>query len=77
MRLTKYFAAAAALSLAAAPALADPAPSAATSLSHTSRVGGHAKHANGLFGGGIIIAIIAASAIIIGIVIVADNSSSN
>jgi hypothetical protein len=73
MRLTKYLAAAAALSLAAAPAFADPAASTA----QVSRAHSHAKHKSDLLGGGFIIAIIAATAVVVGVVVVADNSSSN
>ena len=77
MRLTRHLAAAAALSLTAAPALADTNPAASLSLSHSSRAGGHSKHGNDLLGSGIIIAVVAVVAIGVGVGVAASNSSSN
>lgn len=78
MRLNKYLAAAAALSLSTAPALADTVnPASSLSLSHLARAGSHSKHHNDLLGGGLIIAVVASVAVVVGVVVVANNSSSN
>ena len=81
MRLAKYMMAAAAATLAVAPAVAAPTnPAASLSVSKSVRTGSHSAKKNNVAGGGVIIAVVAAAAVIAGIVIVADsnnNSDSN
>lgn len=80
MKLAKYMAAVAALSLAAAPAVAAPAnPAASLSVAKSVRAGTAAKGKDKLAGGGIVVAVIAAVAVVAGVIIVAsdDNSDSN
>lgn len=77
MRLGKYFMAAAAATMAVAPAMAAPAnPAASLSVAKSVRAGTTTAKKNELAGGGIVVAIIAAAAVVAGIVIVADNDDS-
>lgn len=81
MRLGKYLAAVAAVTMTVAPAVAAPAnPAASLSVSKSVRTGSASAKKNELAGGGIIIALVAAAAVIAGIVVVADsddNADSN
>lgn len=76
MRLGKYLMAAAAATMAVAPAVA--APTSATSLASakSARAGSLSANKSELAGGGGIVAVIAAVLVIIGIVIVADEKDS-
>jgi hypothetical protein len=77
MRLAKYMMAAAAATLAVAPAVAAPInPAASLSVSKSVRTGSTSAKKNELAGGGVIIAVIAAAAVIAGIVIVADSDDT-
>ncbi len=77
MRLGKYLMAAAAATMAVAPAMAAPAnPATSLSVAKSARAGTTTAKKNELAGGGIIIAIIAAAAVVAGIIIVADNNDS-
>ncbi len=81
MRLGKYLMAAAAATMAVAPAVAAPAnPAASLSVAKSVRNGSVSGKKNELAGGGIIIALVAAAAVVAGIVVVADsddNADSN
>jgi hypothetical protein len=78
MRVSRFLAAAAAASLATAPALAAPV-NPASSLSVSSAVRGATPSAskNELAGGGIFVAVLAAAAVIAGIIIVADDDDDS
>lgn len=77
MRLGKYLMAAAAATMAVAPAVAAPVnPAASLSVAKSVRAGKTTAKNNELAGGGIVIAIIAAAAVVAGIIIVADNDDS-
>ncbi|MFN3434434.1 MAG: hypothetical protein ACK4ZY_08530 [Sphingomonas sp.] len=73
--------AAAAATMAVAPAVAAPAnPAASLSVAKSVRTGSASSKKNELAGGGIIIALVAAAAVVAGIVVVADsddNADSN
>ncbi|WP_174278806.1 hypothetical protein [Sphingomonas bacterium] len=74
MKVGKYLLAAAAATMALAPAMAAPVnPAASLSVAKSARAGSVAKKGSNLAGGGVIIAIIAAAAVIAGIVVVADE----
>ena len=79
MRLAKYLTAAAAVSLAATPALAQATSSASKlSVASVQRAGGTQADESQLAGGsGIIIAILAAAAVIAGIIIAADSDGDD
>jgi SNF family Na+-dependent transporter len=72
MRFGKILLAAAAVSMAATPALANPASS--LSVSNSVRTGSSAGKKSELAGGGIIIAVLAVAAVVAGIVIIADDN---
>lgn len=75
MRLGKYLMAAAAATMAVAPAMAAPAnPAAGLSVSKSVRAGSATAKNNELAGGGVFVAIIAAVAVIVGIVVVANEN---
>lgn len=77
MRLGKYLMAAAAATMAIAPAMAAPAnPASSLSVSKSVRAGSSTAKANDLAGGGVIVAIIAAVAVIVGIVVVASEDDT-
>jgi hypothetical protein len=77
MRFGKSLLAAAAISMAATPALAAPANVAASlSVAQSARVGSATSQKNELAGGGIVIAVLAVAAVIAGIVIIADDNDS-
>lgn len=77
LRFTKYLAAAAATSLAVAPAMAAPYnPAASLSLGKSVRAGSTSKHQNDLLGGGIIIAVIAIVAVGVGVYVGVDTKDS-
>ncbi len=77
MRLGNYIMAAAAATMAVAPAMAAPVnPAASLSVSKSVRAGSTSAKKNELAGGGIIIALIAAAAVVAGIVVVASNDSN-
>ena len=77
MRLGKYLMAAAAATMAVAPAMAAPAgPAAGLSVTKSVRAGSKTARNSDLAGGGAIVAIIAAALVIAGIVIVADEDDS-
>ena len=77
MRLGKYLMAAAAATMAVAPAIAAPAnPASSLSVAPSARAGSASDHKSDLAGGGLIIAIIAAGVVIAGIVVVADNNDT-
>ncbi len=77
MKLAKYLAAVAAVSMTVAPALAAPAnPAASLSVVKSVRATS-AQGKDKLAGGGIIVAVIAAAAVVAGIVIVADDDDSD
>lgn len=76
MRLGKYLMAAAAATMAVAPAVAAPAnPAASLSVAKSVRTGSVSGKKNELAGGGILIAVLAVAAVAAGIVVVADDSS--
>jgi uncharacterized protein HemX len=81
MRLGKYMMAAAAATMAVAPAVAAPVNSAASlSVAKSVRTGSATAKKNNAAGGGIIIALLAAAAVGVGIYVVADsddNADSN
>ncbi|MBI0474375.1 hypothetical protein D9601_03220 [Sphingomonas sp. MA1305] len=69
--------AAAAATMAVAPAVAAPVnPAASLSVSKSVRTGSASAKKNELAGGGVIIAILAAAAVVAGIVVVADSDDS-
>jgi hypothetical protein len=75
MRLGKYLAAVAAVSMAAAPALAAPAnPAASLSVSKSVRAGSPSAK-NSKFGGGAIIAVVAIIAIVGGVIAATSGDS--
>lgn len=77
MRFGKILLAAAAVSMAATPALAAPAnPAASLSVSKSVRAGSSANGKSELAGGGVIIAVLAVAAVIAGIVVIADDDDS-
>lgn len=77
MRLGKYLMAAAAATMAVAPAVAAPAnPAAGLSVAKSARAGSKATNQSDLAGGGFIVAIIAGVLVIVGIVVVADEDDS-
>ena len=74
MRLGKFIMAAAAATMAVAPAVAAPAnPAASLSVSKSVRTGSVSAKKDKLAGGGIIVAVLAAAAVVAGIIIVADS----
>ena len=74
MRLGKYMMAAAAATMAVAPAVAAPVNSAASlSVAKSVRTGSATAKKNNAAGGGIIIALLAAAAVGVGIYVVADS----
>ena len=76
MRLGKYLMAAAAATMAVAPAVAAPAnPAASLSVAKSVRAGSVSGKKNELAGGGILIAVLAVAAVAAGIVVVADDNS--
>ena len=76
MRLGKYLMAAAAATMAVAPAVAAPAnPAASLSVAKSARTGAVPGKKNELAGGGILIAVLAVAAVAAGIVVVADDNS--
>jgi len=78
MRFGKFVMAAAAATMAVAPAVAAPAnPAASLSVSKSVRAGSASAKKNELAGGGIVIALIAAAAVVAGIVVVADSDDSS
>ncbi|WP_425229476.1 hypothetical protein [Sphingomonas sp.] len=77
MRLGKYLMAAAAATMAVAPAVAAPAnPAAGLSVTKSARAGSPSARRSNLDGGGSFIAIAAAVAVILGIVIVAGEDNT-
>ena len=77
MRLGKFAAAVAAVSMAAAPALAAPAnPAASLSVSKSVRAASPSAKANKLHGTGVVIAVLAVAAVIAGIVAASTDSKS-
>jgi hypothetical protein len=72
MRLGKYLMAAAAATMAVAPAVAAPA---SLSVAKSVRTGSVSGKKNELAGGGILIAVLAVAAVAAGIVVVADDNS--
>jgi hypothetical protein len=77
MRLAKYMLAAAAATMAVAPAMAAPVnPAAGLSVSKAVRAGSPSAKKNELAGGGVLIAVLAAAAVVAGIVVVADEDDS-
>ena len=78
MRLGKYFMAAAAATMAVAPAVAAPVnPAASLSVSKSVRAASVSAKKDKLAGGGVIVAILAAAAVVAGIVIVADSDDDS
>ncbi len=76
--VAKYLMAAAAATLAVAPAMAAPAnPAASLSVAKSVRTGSASAKKNELAGGGLIIALIAAAAVVVGVVVVADGDSDS
>ena len=76
MRLGKYLMAAAAATMAVAPAMAAPVnPAASLSVAKSARAGSHAGNSSDLAGGGAFVAAIAAILVIVGIVIVANEDN--
>ena len=76
MRLGKYMMAAAAATMAVAPAMAAPGnPASSLSVAHSARAGSKATNQSDLAGGGFIVAIIAGVLVIVGIVVVAQEDS--
>ena len=77
MRLGKYLMAAAAATMAVAPAVAAPAnPAASLSVAHSARAGSPTAKQNDLLGGGAFVAVIAAVAVIVGIIVVANEDDN-
>ena len=77
MRLGKYLMAAAAATMAVAPAVAAPAnPAASLSVTKSARADSPTANKSDLRGGGVFIALIAAAVVIIGIIIVANEDDS-
>jgi hypothetical protein len=77
MRLGKYLMAAAAATMAVAPAVAAPAnPAAGLSVYKSVRAGSVSTKKNELAGGGVLVAVLAAAAVIAGIVIVANEDDT-
>ena len=77
MRLGKYLMAAAAATMAVAPAVAAPVnPAASLSVTKSARAGSATAKNSDLLGGGIFVAVIAAAAVILGIIIVANEDDS-
>ncbi len=77
MRLAKYLMAAAAATMAVAPAVAAPAnPAANLSVAKSARAGAPVAAKNKAMGGGIIVAVLAAAAVVAGIIIIADEDDS-
>ena len=76
MRLGNYLMAAAAATMAVAPAMAAPVnPASSLSVAHSARAGSKATNGNDLAGGGFFVAIIAAALVIAGIVVVASEDN--
>lgn len=76
MRLGKYLMAAAAATMAVAPAVAAPVnPAASLSVAKSVHTGSVSGKKNELAGGGILIAVLAVAAVAAGIVVVADDNS--
>ena len=74
MRFASYLMAAAATTMAVAPAVAAPAnPASSLSVAKSVRVGTPTTAKNKAMGGGVIIAVLAAAAVIAGIVVVAQE----
>ena len=73
MRIAKYLAAVAAVSMTVAPAMAAPASPAVHSSAKAVRAGTPVASKEKLAGGGIIIAVLAAAAVIAGIIVIADS----
>lgn len=76
MKIAKYFAAAAALLMATAPAMAAPNPAASLSIGKSVRAGsvkGHEK----LAGGGTFVAIAAAAVLVAVVILIADDNSDD
>jgi hypothetical protein len=73
MRIAKYLAAVAALSMTVAPAIASANPASSLSVSKSARASTTTGAKNKAAGGGIIVAVLAAAAVIAGIVIIADS----
>ncbi|MBN8816722.1 MAG: hypothetical protein J0J06_14900 [Sphingomonas sp.] len=77
MRLGKFAAAVAAVTMAAAPALAAPAnPAASLSVSKSVRASAPAKNSNKFGGTGAVVAVIAVLAVIGGVVAASTDSKS-
>lgn len=77
MRLGKYLMAAAAATMAVAPAMAAPAnPAASLSVSKSVRAGSTSADSNDLLGGGVLVAVLAAVVVIVGIVAVASEKDT-
>lgn len=77
MRLGKYLMAAAAATMAVAPAVAAPAnPAAGLSVSKSVRAGSATANKSELAGGGVLVAILAAAAVVAGIIIVANEDDT-
>lgn len=77
MRLGKYLMAAAAATMAVAPAVAAPVnPAASLSVTKSARAGSPTAKNSDLLGGGAFVAIAAAIAVILGIVVVANEDDS-
>ncbi|WP_375398808.1 hypothetical protein [uncultured Sphingomonas sp.] len=78
MRLGKYIAPLAVMSMVAAPALAAPAnPAASLSVAKSVRAGSSTKKSSHLVGPALIIGLLALAAVVTTVVIVADDSDSN
>ena len=78
MRLGKYLMAAAAATMAVAPAVAAPAnPAASLSVVKSARAGSKASGRSDLAGGGFIVAIIAGALVIAGIIVVAGENNNS
>ena len=78
MRLGKFIAAAAAVSMAAAPALAAPAnPAASLSISSSVRASAPSAKSSKLHGSGVVVAVIALAAIVGGIVAATSGHSKS
>ena len=76
MKLPKYLAAAAMLSMAAAPAVAATNPAATLSVAHAARAGTPATKQSNLLGIGIFSALIAVALVAAAIVVIADDNKS-
>lgn len=74
MRIAKYLAAVAAVSMATAPALAAPNSASSLSVANSARAGSPTTSKDKAAGGGVIVAVLAAAAVIAGIIIIADGS---